>query len=359
MDNNLVIIDGSMGEGGGQILRTAIALSAVTGIPVKVVNIRAKRKNPGLRPQHLTAIKALVEVTSGRAKGLYVGSTSIEFYPGTIRGGNYFFDIGTAGSISLLLQAILPALAFAQEPVEATIRGGTDVKMAPTIDYMRMVFAPLLSLFGYNVDIELVRRGHYPRGGGIVKLRIRNPPKTLKPVDLTTRGTLKSIEGLSHCVKLPQHVAERQARSARAYIKSRLGIEPVIKLEFYEKGKDPHLGPGSGIALWAIFDRSIMGADALGEKGKPAEKVGEEAASKLVDDILTGASVDRFASDMLPVYMALASGTSYYSGARLTSHAETVFRLLELILGDSIRIEYSGGPNRPFKASIRGMGLTR
>ncbi len=357
MDKDLITIDGSIGEGGGQILRTAIAISAVTGVPVRVINIRAKRKNPGLRPQHLTAIKALAEITRGKTRGLKVGSKEIEFYPGEIRGGSYFFDIGTAGSISLLLQAILPALAFAREQVRIRIRGGTDVRMAPTIDYIRFVVAKLLERFGYNLEIYLLRRGHYPKGGGLVELVIKEPPKKLRPVWLEERGELLSIKGLSHCVRLPKHVAERQARAASSFIINALGVTPEIKVEFYELGKDPHLGPGSGIAVWAIFQNSIMGADALGEKGKPAEQVGREAAEILVSDIKTNAAVDRFASDMLPVYMALADGVSAYTGARLTNHALTVFELLKIILGDKISIKYTGRVGEPFRAEITGAGL--
>ncbi|MCE4625285.1 MAG: RNA 3'-terminal phosphate cyclase [Desulfurococcales archaeon] len=353
-----LLIDGSMGEGGGQILRTAVSIAAVLGIPVKVINIRAKRKNPGLRPQHLTAVKALVELTGGEARGLRVGSMELEFWPGRVRGGTYTFNIGTAGSISLLLQALLPALAFADGPVKLKIIGGTDVKMAPTIDYMRFVFRKLVSMTGYNFQVNVIRRGHYPKGGGIVEVDIPDPPGVLEPVNLVERGNLVGVEGISHCVRLPSHVAERQARSAAELIKRVLGVEPRIKLEYYERGSDPHLGPGSGIAVWAIFERSIMGSDSVGERGKRAEIVGREAASKLIEDVKTGAAVDRHASDMLPVYMALARGVSEYTGAMLTNHARTVFQLLEIMVPEA-DIAVEGEAGRPFRARIRGIGLTR
>ncbi len=354
----IVEVDGSMGEGGGQILRTAVAISAVTGVPVRVFNIRAKRKNPGLRPQHLTAIRALAEITGGRLEGARVGSREITFYPGRIRGGRFYFDVGTAGSISLILQALLPALAFAEGPVELRLRGGTDVKMAPLIDYMIEVLLRLLAKFGYIVHVNVVRRGHYPRGGGIVEVRIPHPPRKLEPVNLVERGRLLGVSGRSHAVRLPRHVAERQARAAARIIRERLGVDPRIELEYYEPERDPHLGPGSGIVVWAIFENSIMGGDALGEKGKRAEVVGEEAARKLVEDIETGASVDRYASDMLPVYMALADGTSEYRGAMLTSHAKTVFALLKLFF-PNLELEVRGEQGRPFYARIKGLGLSR
>jgi len=356
LDRELIVVDGSMGEGGGQILRTAVALSAATGVPVRVINIRAKRSNPGLRPQHLTAIKALAAISNARVKGARVGSTEIEFWPGKPRGGYYEFDVGTAGSISLVLQALLPALAYADSPVKLRIRGGTDVKMAPLIDYVGEVLTRLLRKFGYEVRVRVLRRGHYPKGGGIVEVDIPRPPRVLRAVSLVDRGTLKGVYGRSHAVRLPKHVAERQARAAAGLIESRLGVKPEIEVEYYERGRDPHLGPGSGIVVWALFDNSVMGGDALGEKGKPAEEVGAEAASKLIEDVETGAAVDRYASDMLPVYMVLAEGTSEYTGARLTSHARTVFELLKLFFPNA-EIDVEGAPEEPFRARIHGVGL--
>ncbi len=353
---NLIVIDGSMGEGGGQILRTALALSAVTGRPVKIINIRAKRKKPGLRPQHLTAVQALAQITKARVIGASVGSMTIEFYPGKVQGGFYKFDIGTAGSISLVLQALLPALAYADRPVRLRIRGGTDVPMSPTIDYVREVLFKLLLRLGYKTRLSVLRRGHYPRGGGIVEVEIPDPPGSLNPVKIIERGKLLDIAGRSHAVKLPRHVAERQANSASKIIHSHFRILPKIEIEWYEPERDPHLGPGSGITLWSIFENSIMGADALGARGKPAEKVGMEAAEELVEDISTGAALDRYASDMLPVYMALAEGPSEYMGAMLTSHTKTVFELLKLIV-EGVEIRVSG--YKPFHARIKGIGLLR
>ncbi|MCE4601433.1 MAG: RNA 3'-terminal phosphate cyclase [Desulfurococcales archaeon] len=351
-----IVIDGSMGEGGGQILRTALAISAVTGRPVRVVNIRAKRRNPGLRPQHLTAVKALADITRARVKGAFVGSMEIEFWPGPVRGGRYTFDVGTAGSVSLVLQALLPALAYADSPVYVRISGGTDVPMSPSIDYMREVLSSLLARFSYLIRIRLLRRGHYPRGGGIVELEIDEPPGMLNPVDIVERGPINSLRGRSHAVRLPRHVAERQARAASRLIERELGIAPEIEIEWYKPERDPHLGPGSGITLWAITERSVLGSDALGARGKPAERVGEEAARGLLEDLKLGAAVDRHASDMLPVYMALARGVSRFTGAVLTSHAMTVFKLLKTII-DGFEFKVEG--ESPFKAVIHGVGLMR
>ena len=347
----VVEIDGSMGEGGGQILRTAIALSAITGKPIRIYNIRAKRDNPGLRPQHLTAVKAIAQLCSARVKGADVGSMTLEFYPSKIKGGSYIFDVGTAGSVPLVLQALLPVLAFSDTPVTVKIRGGTDVPMAPTIDYIREVLARLTETLGYKFTIKVERRGHYPKGGGLVVVNVEEPPQGFKQRDFIERGELRNIMLRSHAVRLPKHVAERQANSASKIIREKLGVEPKVELEYYEEGKDPHLGPGSGVTIWALFNKSVMGSDSLGAPGKRAEIVGEEAALKLVEDITTNTALDRHASDMIPLYLALAKGTSTITGAKLTLHALTVLELLKLVLED-FEYKIEGSEGKPFKAVI-------
>lgn len=350
----LVEIDGSMGEGGGQILRTAISLSAVTGKPVRIYNIRVKRENPGLRPQHLTAVKAISSICNARVKGAEVGSLTLEFYPGEVKGGSYFFDVGTAGSIPLVLQALLPVLAFSRGPITVRVRGGTDVPMAPTIDYIREVLRRLTLMLGFNFEVKVEVRGHYPKGGGIVTVSVDEPPGSFKPRDFTERGGLVSLHVRSHAVRLPKHVAERQASSAASILRSRLKVEPNVDLEYYEAHKDPHLGPGSGITIWAIYRGTVLGSDSLGAPGKRAEIVGEEAARRLVEDVETGASLDRHASDMIPVYLALAPGTSTIYGAKLTTHAYTILELLKLINENYNYEIIEGGVGRAFKALIKG-----
>jgi len=356
--SKMIEIDGSMGEGGGQILRTAIALSAVLGKPVRVYNIRVKRRNPGLRPQHLNAIRAIASLSNGRLIGDSVGSREVTFYPGRIHGRGLKIDIGTAGSISLILQALLPVMAYADSGVSVKIRGGTDVPMSPPIDYMREVLLRLLEDLGYSVSIKVLRRGHYPRGGGLVSVEVREPPRGFNSRSYIDRGVLRGVYLRSHAVRLPRHVAERQARSAASIIKSSIGVEPSVYLEWYEPDRDPHLGPGSGIVVWAIFDNTVMGGDSIGARGKRAEVVGREAASRLIEDVGSGACLDRHSSDMIPLYLALARGESVIYGSRLTLHALTVFKLLEIMVeGFSYEI-IEGGIDRPFKALIKGAGVT-
>ncbi len=352
-----VEIDGSMGEGGGQILRTSVALAAIAGKPLRIVNIRAKRKNPGLRPQHLTAVRAIAAISGGKLEGDRVGSMELTFRPGRIKGGSFRFDVGTAGSVSLVLQALLPVMAYAEAPVRVEIRGGTDVPMAPTIDYVREVLRPLLGFLGYEFTVRVKRRGHYPRGGGIVEVEVPRPPKGFKARDFTERGRLVEARIRSHAVRLPRHVAERQARSASEVLRRELRVEPRTEIEWYEPGRDPHLGPGSGVLAWLVFEKTVMGGDSIGKKGKPAEVVGREAAEQLVEDYRTGAALDRHASDMLPVYLALAEGVSTIHGALLTSHAQTILELLKIII-DGYKYEIvEGAPGAPFKARIHGAGV--
>ncbi|WP_291999506.1 RNA 3'-terminal phosphate cyclase [Caldivirga sp.] len=338
----MITIDGSMGEGGGQILRTALALSIVTGKPFKIINIRAKRSNPGLQPQHLASVMAAAKISDAKVDGAYKGSLSLTFEPGKVKCSSYSIDIGTAGSISLVLQTLLPVLAVVNcSEVTLDITGGTDVPKAPPIDYVRFVLAHNLSLMGVRVNVELIRRGHYPRGGGKVKVTVK-PASRLKPVNITELGELRGIWGLSHAVRLPGHVAVRQAKAAEDYL-SKLGLKPNISLEYYEQGKDPHLGPGSGITLWAeSINGQRIGADSLGERGKPAEEVGREAAEALTTVINAGAAFDDHMGDMLVPFLALAEGNSEYTVANLTSHLSTNISIVKLFLDTRIEaVKYS------------------
>jgi len=327
-----VTIDGSMGEGGGQILRYSLALSALLLRPVRIMNIRAKRSNPGLRPQHLTAVKALADITMAEVVGASVGSQTLTFKPKRRLGGSYRFNIGTAGSISLVIQALLPALLFAEDDSFIEITGGTDVSNSPPIDYMRFVFKPILRKVGASIEIHLKKRGHYPRGGGLVTLNVKRLKEPLIAINVIERGEIRDVRGLSHCVKLPSHVAIRQAKSAEELVFKEVGIRPKIDVEFYEATKDPHLSPGSGITIYAITDSSVIGADALGERGKPAEKVGEEAAAKLLSELRTGMAFDSHMADMLIPYIALAKGKSCIGVSNITLHALTAIMVTKQFL---------------------------
>jgi RNA 3'-phosphate cyclase len=346
-----VRIDGSFGEGGGQILRTSIALSALLGKPVEVVNIRAKRSNPGLQPQHLTGVLAAAMLTDAETEGAVKGSTRLFFKPKTLKCGSFNIDIGTAGSISLVVQTLAPVLLFAPCPITLTITGGTDVAWAPPIDYMRHVFVPVLSRFGGKMSIEVVRRGHYPRGGGRVVIKAE-PVRRLSAVDSPEFGNVVKIAGISHAVKLPSHVAERQAKAAREVLAS-LGYVADIAVEVRDDG----LGPGSGVVLWAVSDvGNVVGGDSLGERGKPAEVVGREAAERLAATLRAGASLDPHMADMAVVYMALAEGRSRLSTPEVTLHLQTNIYIVEQFLPVKFKLEKAGARHI---IEVEGVGYSR
>ena len=335
----MIEIDGAYGEGGGQILRTAVSLSALILKPIRITNIRAGRPKPGLKRQHIAGIEVAGKIVDAKIRGLEVGSTTIEFVPRERRGGILSYDVGTAGSISLVLQATLPPAVLSPDPITFKLRGGTDVKWSPPIDYLHNVFAQVLGMLGTKIQINQKKRGHYPRGGGEVTCEV-TPVNNINPVEAVQLGNLTGVGGISHCVRLPSHIAERQAAAAEEMILKQLEIEPKIKRESYQKGKDPHLGPGSGIVIWAESEQGIrIGADALGERDKSAENVGKEAASQLVKELSTSMAIDSHLCDMLIPYLAISTGTSRIGVTNVTSHLTTNIWAVKQILGTRIRLE--------------------
>jgi RNA 3'-terminal phosphate cyclase (ATP) len=290
-------IDGSFGEGGGQIVRTAAALSAVTGTPVSIRNIRKGRPKPGLAPQHVQALLALARLCSAQTEGVEPGSSQIAFHPGRVKGGSYRAEIGTAGSVTLLMQCLLPAMLTAKDPVSLEVSGGTDVQWSPSIDYFRYVFLEALRCFGARVGLELRQRGYYPRGQGSVLLKTE--PSELRSAHLSAADGSKVVRGISHCSNLPEHVARRQAESASGILRA-AGLTSNIS---HEVLKVP--STGSGITLWSGF----KGGSALGSRGLPAEEVGEKAATELALEMRSPATVDLHLSDQLIPYLAMAGGS--------------------------------------------------
>jgi len=353
---SMIEIDGSHGEGGGQIIRTAVSLSSLTLQPVRIINIRAGRPNPGLRRQHIAGIELIGELVNAQINGLEVGSSEVEFLPGERQGGRFSYDIGTAGSISLVLQAVLPPAVLAPEPVILYLKGGTDVSWSPPIDYLREVFVFMLKRMGTSIEILQKRRGHYPKGGGEVVCSV-NPLNEIKPLELIRFDELKEVKGISHCVRLPAHVAERQSVSAQQVLQAG-GIESIsITTETYPKGNDPHLGPGSGIVLWAeSIDGIRLGADSLGKKGLPAEKVGAITSTRLLEELSIGMAIDSHLCDMLVPYLAIAAGNSKIGVSEVTSHLKTNIWVTKQFLNASIILEGENG--QPGILSVVGTGLS-
>jgi len=318
----MISIDGSFGEGGGQILRTSIGMSAVTGKPIRIFNIRAKRENPGLQAQHLTSLRAVAALCNASVKGDKIGSSEIEFIPNDITGGKFNFDIGTAGSVTLVLQSLMIPAIFAKENLKIQIIGGTDVRWSPSIDYLKFVTLQILKKFGYSVEINLIKRGYYPKGNGKVEIEI-NPVEKLKGIELIEHGELIKIFGLSHAhgdLK-SKNVVERQASSTRKYLfdeLSKIGIDSRIDIEMEYADA---LSYGSGITLCAEFENTITGVDSLGERNKSSEDVGKEVAYKFIDELKSNAPLDSHMADQIIPYLAIASGKIKIP--KMTSHIET------------------------------------
>jgi RNA 3'-terminal phosphate cyclase (ATP) len=348
-------IDGGALEGGGQILRASIALSAVVGEPIRIFNVRARRSKPGLRLQHMAALRAVAELTDAETIGLEKGSREVEFHPKHPLGGRFRLDVGSAGSTTLVLQALMPVAAFASEATKVEITGGTNNPMAPPIEFLQRVLLPTIAGMGYRGSIDLRRRGFYPRGMGFIRAYI-DPIRELEPIQLTEFGEVKAIRGLSYSCRLPPHITERMAKSSEGILRD-AGYEDVeIELERFDRGDGRcSTDPGCGIVLFAETTRSVLGADSLGKLGKPAEEVGREAAEDLIDQLRREAPIDRHLGDQLIVYAALARGRSVFKVSELTLHTLTCIRVSEKIVGASF--EVVGKKRDPATIFTEGIGL--
>jgi len=326
-EQKLIEIDGSYGEGGGQILRTALALSAILRKPFAIHHIRSKRKNPGLQAQHLEAVEALAQITEARTEGGRFGSQKITFIPQKNVPGDYQFEVRTAGSITLLLQAIFPPLCLAAGISSLTLVGGTHVPWSPSFHYLSEVLLPTLVWMGVSTEAAIEKWGFYPKGGGKIQLKI-NPVDELKPVSLIGRGSLKKIRGLSAISNLPKHVAERQKDHALKRIQEELKMDAEINV-FYDA---PSNGPGSFLFLLAEYEKTLSGFSSLGSRGKPAEKVADEAVDFLKDYVESDGCIDPHLADQLVPFMALAKGSSSFTTTQITEHLLTNLWVLQHFL---------------------------
>src|SRR5712692_851556 len=351
----MIDVDGSSGEGGGQILRTALALSSVLEKEVRVHDIRAGRSEPGIKAQHLAGVRAVARFCGATVDGDRVGSTEIVYRPRHLIAGEVRIDVGSAGSTTLVLQTLMPLLAYCSGPTTVELVGGTDVKWSPPVDYLRLVTLPHLRRMGYTSDLKIMRRGHYPRGGGEIRLETRPVSRLKALVGVSVRpGRMARIEGVSHVVNLPSHIAERQADAAKHLLTEKGLLSPDITIEHHQS---TGLSPGSGLVLSAaIGDDALLGADRLGEKGKPAEQVGREAAAELAWEVESGAFLDSHMADMIVPYMALADGISEVSVSRITQHTLTNVMVAELLCG--VQFHVSGRENEPGILRVKGLGVT-
>lgn len=341
----MIEIDASFGEGGGQVLRSALALSVITGASMRLTNIRARRPQPGLKPQHLKAVEAAALISAARVEGATPGSQTLCFEPEGLAGGDYAFDIGTAGSTSLLLQTVYLPLSLAEGPSRLQLVGGTHVPWSPCFHYLQWQWLPYLREAGYQMECSLERAGFYPRGGGVLHATI-SPARTLAALRITERGRLLHIRGLSAVGRLDRSIAERQRKQAVERLRE---LEVPLEIEVAEV---PAASPGTFIVLQAEFEGGRCCAFALGAPHKPAERVADEAVDELRADIAAGGAIDGWLADQLLLPLALVPGRSEFTVCSISRHLRTNAELLGYFLPATIEID--GETGQPGRVRLQG-----
>jgi RNA 3'-terminal phosphate cyclase (ATP) len=337
-------LDGAYGEGGGQLVRTSLSLAVLLEEPVRITDIRAGRAKPGLRPQHLTGVRALAHISRAEVEGASLGSQELTFRPRTIQGGSYFFDVaektGSAGAVTLVAQALLPPLLAAREPSTLVIRGGTQVAWSPPAHYLIHVFLPALAELGAEALLTLTRWGWYPRGGGEVRLTI-NPAARFTPRQWLTPPDPSHFQALSAVARVPHHVIRRQAKRLQERLGGGLRVAEV---------EATSLDAGSFVFLWGPH----AGFSALGARGKPAEKVADEAAAEFLRFMNLQAALDRHLADQVLLYLARAAGPSSFTTEEITTHLLTNLWVIEQFLGP--RFQVRGDLGEPGQVTCQGRG---
>jgi RNA 3'-terminal phosphate cyclase (ATP) len=326
----MIIIDGSEGEGGGQVLRTALSLSLVTGKPFRIENIRANRSRPGVMRQHVTAVEAACAIGAAECDELKVGASTLAFTPGTVTPGDYHFAVGTAGSTSLVLQTVLPPLMLAGGASRLVLEGGTHNIYAPPFDFIERVFLPLLNRMGPRVSARLASYGFYPAGGGRIEVAIE-PCAKLARLDLIERGALRSVKARAIVAALPGNIAVRELEA----VEKILGWpEEARKIEQLPQRS----GPGNILLLEAEFDHVTELMSGFGKLGVPAQTVGEQAAKRMAGYLASDAVAGPYLADQLLLPMALAGGGSFTT-VKPSQHSRTAADVIALFLGTRVTFE--------------------
>jgi len=321
----LLVIDGSYGEGGGQILRCAVGLSTILNEPVKITNIRANRPTPGIKAQHYVVIKSIEEMSDAKTENLEIGSTKLTFIPGKFKMGNYKFDIGTAGSITLVYQALILASLKTDKKLNIKLTGGTDVKWSPSWDYFKHVFIPLVKKIGVKVDVNLLKRGYYPKGGGEAEINI-SPGSHLKTLKLDKETEFSKIKGIVNIAQLSTNISKRIKNSAiRSLLRNNL--QPDISVE-----ENKTLSPGTGITIWTDTKDIILGSSVIGERGISSEEIGRNVVNDLLSEINSKSTVDSYAFDQILPYLAIVKGESKCIVKQISNHAQTNMWLIKQFL---------------------------
>ncbi|HLD49310.1 MAG TPA: RNA 3'-terminal phosphate cyclase [archaeon] len=322
----MIGIDGSHGEAGGQILRTAVALSAVTQQPCHVFNIRKGRCNPGLQAQHLAGVKAVGKLCDAKIEGLKIGSEEIVFHPGKIKDGLIEIDVGTAGAISLVLQSLMIPAIHCKNKIDIKIAGGTMVRWAPTVGYIQNVTLPMLRKIGYRGEIKILNHGFYPKGGGLVEAIIEK--SEIKPIELLKRGKAMQVKGTITVSENLQgkKVAERMEKECKERLFAFYKIKPEIEINYVSS-----LSTGGGVDLYVLYEEAVLGSNALCDIKKSAEKVADEAVNFLIYQDKTNAPLDEYMEDQILPYIALA-GSGKVKVPKITSHTRTNIHVIEQFL---------------------------
>lgn len=332
---DFIEIDGSFGEGGGQILRTSLSLSIITRKPFEIMNIRVGRRNPGLRPQHLTSVHSAAKISSAYLEGAELGSIRLKFIPKEVASGEYEFDVGTAGATSLVLQTIFFPLALRGKSVSAlTIRGGTHVPWSPPYEFLKDGWLPFMHRMGFKAEMELKRAGFYPKGGGEIIFSIE-PIGVVLPLEIKERGGLIKVFGTSAVGGLPKEVAERGKNTVIQILRGNKIPNHVEVMEI------PSYGRGAIVFLKAVFEKTAVCFSALGEIRKRMEEVAEEACQKLIIFLKSDATVDENMADQLILPLALARGKSFFRTPIITGHIKTNAEVVKKFL-DDVKIEIEG-----------------